>query len=85
MNFDIFFDLGLIRRSLLHVDHGTSVGEVILRVALSCIERMSFVGIKASCEIITINDTENSAINIEIVSEIKIGPRVVLRLIIGKR
>ena len=85
LDLNVLFDLSLIGRSLLHVDHGTSVGEVVLVDGLSGIKSLALVSIEAFGEIITVNDTENSAVDIEILGQVKIGPRIVFGLIIGQR
>jgi len=85
LNFDIFFDLSLIRRCLFHVYHSTGVSEVILRVRFSSIKSLTLILEETPGEIIAVDNTENSTVNIEILGQIKILPRVILGLIIWKR
>jgi hypothetical protein len=66
LDLNILLDLSLIGRGLLHVDHSTSVGEVVFVNTFRGIKSITLVRIEASGEIITVNDAENSAINIEI-------------------
>jgi len=62
---------------LLHVDHGSSLGEKVLWIVLIWVESNSFVGEESSCEIISAYDSENSLINIEILSNVQITPGIV--------
>jgi hypothetical protein len=84
LDLNILLDLSLIGRGLLHVDHSTSVGEVVLVNTFRGIKSITLVRIEASGEIITVNDAENSSINIEICCQVEIGPRIVSGLIIGE-
>jgi len=61
------------------------VSKVILRVAFSGTKCLSLIGVETSGEVITIDYTENSTVDVEILGQIKILPRVILGLIVRKR
>jgi hypothetical protein len=58
--------LSQIGRVLLHCDHSTSLLERIVGVTFGLIELDTFVLVESLGEIISINNTENSAIDIEV-------------------
>ena len=61
---------------LLHCDHSSGLDEGILWVLLWGIQCDSLVGIEALCEIISINDSEHSAVDVEVDSNVKVSPLV---------
>jgi len=85
LNFNVFFYLSLIRRCLLHIDHSTGMSKVILRVRFSSTKSYSLILVETSGEIITVDNTENSTVDVKILCQIEILPRVILGLISGKR
>ena len=76
-NLDVVLELSLIRRSLLHVDHGSSVLEGIGRVVLSRANINFFIGIEGAGEVIAVDDTEHTAVHVQVHTELKIRPVVV--------
>ena len=54
------------------------LGEKILWVALRWVKSSSLVGVESSGEIIAVNDSENSSVHIEVHSNVKVLPDVVL-------
>lgn len=81
LHFDVLFDLSLIWWGLLHVDHGSSLGEQVLWVAFGSIEWSALVGVESSSEVIAVNDSDYSIINVEVDSNIQILPDVVFGLV----
>jgi hypothetical protein len=67
---------------LLEVDHGTGVLELIIRETLSSIKRKALISVESSGEIITINNSKNSLVDIEVGRTIQICPGIVSRLVI---
>ena len=65
-NLNIVLVLSQIGRVLLHCDHSTSLLERIIWVTFGLIELNTFVLVESLGEIISINNTENSAIDIEV-------------------
>ena len=59
---------------LLHCDHSSGLDEWILWELLWRIQCDSLVGIEALCEIISINDSEHSAVDVEVDSNVKVSP-----------
>jgi hypothetical protein len=72
-----------IGRVLLHVDHGTGLNERIVRIALWCVKSDTLVLIESSGKIVSIDDTEDSAVDIQIDAYIQISPGVNLGLLAG--
>ena len=66
---------------LFHVDHSSSVSEWVIRESLWHTNVKSLVRVVSFCEVITVNDSEHSRINIEIRAEFKICPVVISRLV----
>ena len=75
---DVVLHLSLVWRSLLVVDHQPSSGEKIFWVALRWVKSNSFIGVESSGEVITVNDSENSSVHIEVHSDVKVLPDVVI-------
>ena len=78
---NVVFEFSLIGRRLLHVDHGAGVCEWILRVVLCWTDIDTLIGVVAACELITVHDAEDAAIDIEVHTEAEIGPVVVARAV----
>jgi len=60
------------------------MGEQVVWKGLWSIELDTFIGIEAPSEIITVNDSENSLVDIEVLRQVQILPVVILGLIIWK-
>jgi len=65
-NLNVVLVLSQIGRVLLHCDHSASLLERIFGVTFWLIEFNTFVLVESLGEIISINNTENSAIDIEV-------------------
>lgn len=72
-----------IGRVLLHGNHSAGLLERITGVALWIIKCNTFNLVESLCEVICINNTENSTVNIEVGSNIQISPGVDLGLLTG--
>lgn len=70
---------------MLHVDHGSGLGEEIIWISLRGIESNAFVGKESSSEVIAVDDSENSFVYVEIAGNVQIFPGVVLGVIIWIR
>lgn len=81
LDFDVVFHLSLIWRGLLEVDHFSSMGEKILWVCLWGTKGNSLIGKESSSEIIAVNDSENSLVDIKVGTDVEITPEVVLGLV----
>jgi len=73
---DVVLVLSQIGRVLLEVDHGTSSGEFVIWEALGTTQVSSLIGVELASEIVTVDNTEHSAVNIQIHAEAEIGPDV---------
>jgi hypothetical protein len=82
LHFDVVLHLGLIWRSLFEVDHGSGVGEEVLWVTFWASESNSFVGEESSGKVITVTDSEDSLVNIEVHADVEIAPDVVFGLVL---
>ena len=82
LNFDVVFHLSLIRRSLLEVDHSSGMSEEIFWVSLRGSKSDSLVCVESPGEIIAVNDSENSLVDIEVDTNVEVLPDVVFRLVI---
>ena len=72
-----------IGRILFHVDHCSRLIEGIIGVAFGKIKSNSFILVESSSELISINDTEDSAVYIQIHAYIQIFPVVDFRFLSG--
>jgi hypothetical protein len=68
--------LSQIGRILFHVNHGTSLNERIIGVALGTIERNTLILVESLFEIIYNYETEKSSVDIQIHANIQIFPVV---------
>lgn len=75
---DVVLNLSLVRWGLLIINHCSGVGEQVVWICLRGIKWASFLLEESLSEIITVNNSENSAINVEISRQIEIAPAVVL-------
>jgi hypothetical protein len=71
----------LIGWGLLKVNHSSGVREKIFWVSFGWVKGDTLTGVESSSKVITAHDSENSLIYIEVDSNVKILPCVVLRLI----
>ena len=85
LHFDVVLELSLVRWGLLEVDHGSGVSEEILRVALGLSESDSLVGVESSGELVAVNNSEDSGVDIEVDANVEVSPGVVFALIIRQR
>ena len=77
LDLDVVLELSLIRRSLLHVDHGAGMLEGILRVVLSGTDIDALVGVVAASEFVTVNDAEDARVDVKVHAEAEIRPVIV--------
>jgi len=82
LHFDVVLHLGLIWGSLFEVDHGSGMGEEVLWVTFWASESNSFVGEESSGKVITVTDSEDSLVNIEVHADVEIAPDVVFGLVL---
>lgn len=71
---DVFFHLGLIWWSLFHVNHSSSVSEEVLWVFLTWAHFNSLVGEESSSEIVAVNKSEISSVDVEGNATVEILP-----------
>lgn len=79
---DVLLDLSLIGRSLLHIDHGSSVCELIVWISLSSSESDALVGKEPLGEVIAIANSEHSTVHIKVHSKVEVLPDVVEGLVV---
>ena len=77
-HFDVILVFSQIWWVLLHVDHGTSVHEWVIRDSLSGIELDTLVGVEGSGELVTVIDAENSAVEVDVATNVEVFPFVSL-------
>jgi len=65
-NLNVVFVLSQIGWVLLHCNHSTGLLEGVFRIAFWLIKSDTFILIESLGEVISINNTENSAIDIEV-------------------
>ena len=82
---NVLLDLSLIRGSLLIVDHGTGVSEVVLGKGLSGVEGAALVGIEASGEVIAVDNSEDTLVHVQVLSNVEVPPGIVLGLVLRER
>jgi hypothetical protein len=70
---------------LLHCNHSAGLLEGVFRIAFWLIKSDTFILIESLGEVISINNTENSAIDIEVWSNIQISPWVYFGLLSGNQ
>lgn len=71
---DVFFHLSLIWWSLFHVNHSSSVSEEVLWVFLTWAHFNSLVGEESSSEIVAVNKSEISSVDVEGNATVEILP-----------
>ena len=77
-HFDVILVFSQIWWVLFHVDHGTSVHEWIIRDSLRGTECNALVSVEASGELVTVIDTENSSVEVDVTTNVKVFPVVSL-------
>jgi len=78
LNFDVVLKLGLVWWCLLEVNHGSGMREKIFWITFRWTEVETFIGIESSGEIIAIDNSEISLINIKVESNVEVFPGVEL-------
>ena len=66
---------------MLEVDHGSGLTEEIFWITFGWIEVLSLVGIESSGEVVAVDNSENSVVDIEVDSNVEISPCVVSALV----
>lgn len=74
LHLNVVFHFGLIWGCLFEVDHGSGVSEEIFWVCLRSTKRDTLIGKETLGEIITVNNSENSLVDIEVDANIEIRP-----------
>ena len=77
LDLDIVLELSLVGRCLFHVDHAASMLERIVRVILSRANVATLVGEVRASELVAVNDTEDTSVDIEVHTEAEIRPVIV--------
>ena len=81
LDLDIVLELSLVGRSLFHIDHAAGMLERIVRVVLSLSNVSTFITIVAASELVAIDDTEDTSVDVEVHTEAEIRPVIVTRAI----
>jgi hypothetical protein len=77
-HFDVILVFSQIWWVLFHVDHGTSVHEWVIRDSLRGIELDTLVSVERSGELVTVIDAENSAVEVDVATNVEVFPVVSL-------
>ena len=77
-HFDVILVFSQIWWVLFHVDHGTSVHEWVIRDSLRSIELDTLVSVERSGELVTVIDAENSAVEVDVATNVEVFPVVSL-------
>lgn len=72
LDFVVVFELSQIRRVLLHVDHGTGMHEGIIWETFWASKINAFVSVVGLGEVITVNNAEDSGVDIKILAKSQI-------------
>lgn len=75
-HFDVVLVLSKIWGVLLHVNHSTGVHKRIIGEALGTTKGDALVRVKRAGEFISVNNSENTAVEVNISSDLKVAPRV---------
>ena len=78
-DFNVVLVFSQIRWVLFHIDHRPSLNEGVIGPLLSHVQSLSLIRIELAREIVTVNDSKDSAVQIQIQSQVQVLPRVVLR------
>jgi hypothetical protein len=82
LNLDVVLQLGLIWRSLFVIDHSSGVSEKIFWVCLRLTEWDTLIGKETPGEIVAVDKSEDSLVDIEIDANIEIRPYVIFGLVL---
>jgi len=77
--------LFVVRRGLLHVDHSSRLYERVVRELLSRVKGTAFVSVELASEVVAVNDSEDSAIDIKVHAQVEVLPSVVLSCVFIER
>ena len=69
---DVVFEFGQVGRVLFHVDHGPGLCKWIFRVAFGSVEVDSDVRVEVTGELVTVDDAEDAAIDIQVHSKVEV-------------
>jgi hypothetical protein len=75
--------LGKIGRILFHIDHCSSLFERIVGIRLWAVKRNTFILEELAGELVTINNSKDSSVDIDVETEVEISPGVVNSCIFG--
>ena len=75
-HFDVVLVFSKIWGILLHVYHGAGVDERIIGKALTWSKGHTFVGVEGAGELISIDNSEDTAVEFNISSDLEIAPSV---------
>ena len=81
LDLNVVLEFGLIRGSLLHVDHGAGLRVLVIRVALRGANVAALVREVAAGEVVAVNDTEHAAVHVNVHAETEVTPVVVARAV----
>ena len=77
LDLNVVLELSLIGRNLLHVDHAAGVLEGICGVILGSTDILTLLGVVGAGELVTVDDAEDTSVDVEVNAESEIGPVVV--------
>ena len=77
LDLNVVLELSLIGRNLLHVDHAAGVLEGIFGVILGSTDILTLLGVVGAGELVTVDDAEDTSVDVEVNAESEIGPVVV--------
>jgi len=78
--FNVVFILGHIWGVLLHVDHHTSVHKGIIGESLAVTKGHALICVEASGKLVAIDNAEDSAVEVNVTTDIKVSPVVAFNL-----
>jgi hypothetical protein len=81
LHLDVVLKLSLIGWSLFHVDHSSSVNEWIIWELLWGVKGFSLISVEVFGELIAVNNSENSTINVKVAGQVEVSPVIELRLV----
>lgn len=65
---------GKVRRALFHVDHLSGLDEGVIWILLSSVQSDALIVVEATSELIAVYDSEHTAVNVQVETEIEIFP-----------
>lgn len=75
-DFKIFFGFSEIWRNLFHIKHHSWVQKVVVKWSFRGVQRNLIIFKELSCEVVTVIQTINSWVNVDLDSNVKIGPMI---------